>query len=71
MAFLHGKQLVSAWVQSFGEEGQLGGVRGWPWLYSKCSPKPVYHSPPQLDKGKENIVKDLWAERSLTTGKPD
>lgn len=38
MVFLHGQQLASTCIQSFRDEGQLGGVRCWPWLDTKCSP---------------------------------
>ena len=29
-------------------------VVGWPWLDARCPPKPLYHSPPQLDRGRKH-----------------
>lgn len=45
------------------------GVMGWPWLESRNPPKPLCHSPPQLDKKrkyKERLMsQDKDRERSL------
>lgn len=39
-----------------------------PWLDARCSPKPLYHYPPQLlELGRENVTKGLWV-KSRTRG---
>lgn len=35
-------------------------IVGLPWLNAMCPPKPLHHSPPQLNK-EENVTKGLWA----------
>jgi len=28
-------------------------VVGWPWLDTRCPSQPLYHSPPQVDRGEK------------------
>jgi len=52
-------------------EWQQAACHGLAWLEARCPPKPVYHSPPQLDRGEECnkklLGRDKDGERSLTS----
>jgi len=38
-----------------------GGCYGLAWMNARCPPKPLYQSPPQLDRGQKNM-KGYWVE---------
>ena len=37
-------------------------LAGWPWLDSRCPPKPLYHSPSSAGQGREKITKGSWVK---------
>ena len=43
-------------------------VVGWPWLDTRCPPKPLYHSPFSAGQRRENMTKGSWIEGMTGTG---